>query len=70
MTSFVWSIILSLMQGKFDSAREGGDANATQQSKHSAHYAAMQVPSEESDRTYHDEVRKSPGRRAAAARPA
>ena len=37
MTSFLWTIILSLMQGRFDSAREGGAAD----DKASVHFSAL-----------------------------
>lgn len=42
MTSFVWTIILSLMQGRFDGAREGA-SQQTEEQRRSAHYAAMQI---------------------------
>lgn len=42
MTSFVWTIILSLMQGQFDDAKEGGFQQQDDARK-SAHYAAMQI---------------------------
>ena len=42
MTSFVWTIILSLMQGQFDHAKEGASLEQDDGRK-SAHYAAMQI---------------------------
>lgn len=44
MTSFVWTIILSLMQGQFDHAKEGTTSSLQQDDgRKSAHYAAMQI---------------------------
>jgi hypothetical protein len=47
MTSFVWTIILSLMQGRFDNERLGVETGTPQQQtedqRRSAHYAALQI---------------------------
>ena len=47
MTSFVWTIILSLMQGRFDNERLGVETGTTgqqtEEQRRSAHYAALQI---------------------------